>query len=548
MKTWLKIMIGQLNPTLAAIDKNADLALDFYQDALAQGADYALLSELFLTGYSAKDLFLRPAFMRDVRMALERICAQTKDTVLAIGAPLIRDGVLYNAYIYMQNGKVIEEVLKTERPNYTVFDEKRWFARGGYPEGHGVPKINTAICEDVWHDSYAPAIQHTRPEFLFIANASPYRRGKLPSRYEVAGARARELGVPAVYVHFVGCEDEMVFDGGSFVIMPDGSVPVQLPLFETRRAMVEFEKQGDKWVVVSGECATIVDEWEADYRAMVTALGDYAKETGFSSALLGLSGGIDSALVAAIAADALGPENVRTLMMPSRYTSQASLDDAAQCAKQIGIGYDSVSISPAVDAINDELEPIFGGDPEGLTAENIQPRLRALYLMAMSNKFGGLLLTTGNKSEVAVGYSTLYGDMAGGYNPIKDLYKMRVFEMCRWRNANHRPWMKGREGEVIPPQIISKPPSAELRPDQKDSDSLPEYPVLDAILEAMVDEDKSVDEIVAMGFDRDVVLKVQKLVYIAEYKRFQAAPGARLTKRHFGTDRRYPIMNGWRDA
>ncbi len=549
MNKKFRVLIGQLNPFLGNIELNTNAVLTFYEEACAKKADYALLSELFLTGYAMKDVFLRPKFLDDVENSLSQLAEKCdKNTVLGIGLPILREGQIYNGYFYLQNGKIIQEILKTERPNYDVFDEKRWFSRGDYPDSIGAPRINTAICEDMWFESYGEAIAPSKPEFLFVVNASPYYRGKLPVRQEVAIARAKQLNCPVIYTHFVGCEDEMVFDGASFVAMPDGSIPVQLPQFEETTALVEFEHKQDLWQVSEPNCAEIVDDWEADYRAMVLALKEYANETGFKTAVLGLSGGIDSALVACIAADALGPKNVRTLMMPSQYTSQESLDDAAECAQKLGIEYDSVSISPAVDAIGNELEPIFGGDPEGLTAENIQPRLRALYLMAMSNKFGGLLLTTGNKSEVAVGYSTLYGDMAGGYNPLKDLYKMRVFETCRWRNRNHRSWMHGNSGEVIPPQIIQKPPTAELRPDQKDSDSLPEYAVLDVILEAMIDNDRSVDEIVEMGFERAVVLKVQRLVYIAEFKRYQAAPGVKLTKRHFGTDRRYPIMNGWRDC
>lgn len=547
MAQQLKIMIGQLNPTIGALQKNARKAVAFYREAVSAGADYAILSELFLTGYGAKDLFFRDQFLKDVDSVIADI-AKSCDckTVLGIGAPIKRDGKIYNGYVYITEGKILQEVRKTNLPNSEVFDERRHFSNGEVADPIG--PINTAICEDLWHESFGESLLEKGVEILISANASPFYRGKLVDRHAIASARAKQLGVPVVYAHYMGVEDEMMLDGGSFVAHPDGEIVCQLPQFEESRGLITFEKKPDGWRVIDAPIEAVPDEWESDYRAMVESLRDYASKTGFTTAILGLSGGIDSALVAAIATDALGPQNVRVLMMQSIYTSQSSLDDAANCARLLGIEIDSVSISPAVDAASAELEPIFGADPDGLVAENIQPRLRALYLMALSNKFGSLLLTTGNKSEVAVGYATLYGDMAGGYNPIKDLYKMRVFEQCRWRNAHHHKWMLGREGIVIPETIINKPPSAELRPDQKDSDSLPPYEILDAILEAMVDQDQSVADIVVQGYDRDTVLKVQKLVYIAEYKRFQSAPGVKLTKRHFGTDRRYPIINHWRDA
>lgn len=548
MNDELSVYIGQLDPTIGALKSNARKAIGFYNDAVKQGADYALLPELFLTGYSIRDLVLRRQFMDDVKDALAHLTvACNSKTILGIGAPVEVEGEICNGYFYLQEGKIIQIVLKHNLPYDECFDEKRIFKPGEFPEAFGTPKINTAICEDLWHPSYGDGIGDDL-DILFVPNASPYYRDKLIERQGVAADRADQLGVPVVYVHMASLEDELAFDGGSFVVHPDGEVVCQLPLFDTARAMVRFKKTEAGWRVVDAPMHDIVDEWEADYRCMVEAVKDYAAKTGFETAVLGLSGGIDSALVAAIAADALGPENVRVLMMPSKYTSQSSLDDAMDCAKRLNIVIDNVSIAPAVEAISGELEPVFGGDPEGLTAENIQPRLRSTLLMALSNKYNSLLLTTGNKSEIAVGYATLYGDMAGGYNPLKDLYKLRVFETCRWRNKNHRPdWMKGNAGEVIPPQVIQKPPSAELRPDQKDSDSLPDYPILDNILEMMVDDDASVSEIVAKGYDYETVMHVQRLVFIAEYKRFQSAPGVKLTRKHFGTDRRYPIINHWRD-
>jgi NAD+ synthase len=344
-----------------------------------------------------------------------------------------------------------------------------------------------------------------------------------------------------------GGQDDQVFDGGSFVVNPGGELAMLLPVFDEVVTQLDFVKTDAGWRAVKGALASHPDEWEQDYHVMVLALRDYMRKTGFQKVLLGLSGGIDSAIVATIAADALGPENVRCVMLPSEYTSSDSLDDAKEVAENLGCRYDYVPIAQGRQAITDTLAPLFEGTDEGLTEENIQSRLRGLLLMALSNKFGEMLLTTGNKSEVAVGYATIYGDMAGGYNPVKDMYKTRLFETCRWRNANHRDWMQGPAGEVIPARVIDKPPSAELREDQRDDDSLPPYPVLDAILTGLVDDEKSVAELVADGFDRDVVKKVEHLLYISEYKRFQSAPGPRLTMRSFWLDRRYPIVNRWRD-
>jgi NAD+ synthase len=360
-------------------------------------------------------------------------------------------------------------------------------------------------------------------------------------------SRVVETGLPLAYVNMVGGQDDQMFDGASFVLNPHGRLVVQMPVMEEALAHVDFVRRDGGWEAEPGEMAHYPDAWEQDYRVMVHTLRDYMGKSGFSKVLLGLSGGVDSALVAAIAADALGPENVRCVMLPSEYTSAHSLEDAASVARALDTRLDEVPISAAREAVGATLAPFFAGTAPGIAEENIQSRLRGLLLMALSNKFGEMLLTTGNKSEVAVGYATIYGDMSGGYNPIKDLYKTRVFETCRWRNANHRPWMMGPPGEVIPARVIDKPPSAELREDQKDEDSLPPYPVLDAILERLIDFEMSVAEVVAEGYDREVVQRVEHLIYVSEYKRFQSAPGARLTRRAFWLDRRYPIVNRWRD-
>jgi NAD+ synthase len=360
-------------------------------------------------------------------------------------------------------------------------------------------------------------------------------------------SRVIETGLPLVYLNMVGGQDDQVFDGGSFALNPGGELMMKLPVFDEVITHLDFEETEAGWRALPGQITRHPDAWEQDYRVMVEGLRDYLRKTGFRKVLLGLSGGIDSAIVATIASDAIGPDNVRCVMLPSVYTSDASLDDAKEVAGNLGTGYDIVSIKDPVDAVEGTLADLFADTERGLTEENIQSRLRGVILMAISNKFGEMLLTTGNKSEVAVGYATIYGDMAGGYNPIKDMYKTRVFETCRWRNANHRDWMMGPAGEVIPPRVIDKPPTAELREDQKDEDSLPPYEDLDVMLKALIDDEKSVGQVVAMGFDRETVKKVERLIYLAEYKRYQAAPGPRLTMRSFWLDRRYPIVNRWRD-
>jgi NAD+ synthase len=440
-------------------------------------------------------------------------------------------------------------VRKHHLPNETVFDEVRIFDPGqlGGPYIVNQTRIGSPICEDAWHEDVVETHAETGAEMLLVPNGSPYYRGKLDVRQNLMVARVIESGLPLIYLNLVGGQDDQVFDGGSFILNPGGELVLQMPLFQEAIAHVEFEQSDRGLVAKRGEMARIPDQKEQDYNAMVVALRDYCAKTGFGKVLLGLSGGVDSAIVATIAVDALGAENVRCVMLPSEYTSQGSLDDAKELAENLGCRYDFVPISEGRAAITNTLAPLFEGTTPDLTEENIQSRLRGLLLMALSNKFGEMLLTTGNKSEVAVGYATIYGDMAGGYNPIKDLYKTRVFDICIWRNQNHRDWMKGPEGKVIPINIITKPPSAELRPDQKDSDSLPDYPVLDAILEILVDKDGSIEDCVEAGFERSDAKRVEHLLYISEYKRFQSAPGTRLSPRAFWLDRRYPIINRWRD-
>ena len=545
-----RLTLAQLNPTLGAIAANAALALDAWQQGRAAGAQMVALTEMFITGYQTQDLVQKPAFARHAMQAIADLAVQITDgPALGIGGPHLRDGRLYNAYYILEAGKIAATILKHDLPNDGVFDEKRIFASAP-PQGPyriGPLRIGSPICEDAWHSEVCETLAESGAQILLIPNGSPYHRGKPAVRTNLMVARVVETGLPLVYLNMIGGQDDQVFDGASFVLNPGGALMAQLPQFDACITHIDFEETPDGWRALPGVMTLLPKALEADYRAMVMSLKDYLAKTGFKKVLLGLSGGIDSAIVATIAADAIGPQNVRCVMLPSRYTSQHSLDDASQVAHALGCRLDTVSISGPQDAVGEALADLFAGTEPGLTEENIQSRLRGLMLMAMSNKFGEMLLTTGNKSEVAVGYCTIYGDMNGGYNPLKDLYKTRVFDTCRWRNEHHRDWMLAPAGTVIPPRVIDKPPSAELRPDQRDDDSLPPYPVLDAILDGLVDQDLSVADLVAQGFDRAVVKKVEHLIYISEYKRFQAAPGTRLTKRAFWADRRYPVANRWRD-
>ena len=547
-----RVTLAQLNPTVGDIAGNAAKARAAWAEGRAANADLVALPEMFLTGYNTQDLVMKPVFQQAAMAAAEQLAQDCADgPTLAIGCPWVEGGKLYNAYLILKDGKIASRCLKHHLPNETVFDEVRIFDVGplGGPYAVGDTRIGSPICEDGWHEDVAETLEETGAEFLLIPNGSPYYRNKMEVRQNHMVARAVETGLPVIYLNLVGGQDDQVFDGGTFVLNPNGALALQMPVFDEALAQLDLERTPEGWRAVEGDKAHLPDEWEQDYRTMVESLRDYMGKTGFKKVLLGLSGGVDSAIVAAIAVDAIGAENVRCVMLPSEYTSRESLDDAEAVAEALGVHYDYVPIAEGRDAITNTLAPLFAGRDEDLTEENIQSRLRGLLLMAMSNKFGEMLLTTGNKSEVAVGYATIYGDMNGGYNPIKDLYKTRVFETCRWRNANHRPsWMMGPAGEVIRPNVIDKPPTAELRDDQKDSDSLPDYPELDAILEILVDHDGSIADCVAKGFARETAKRVEHLIYISEYKRFQSAPGARLSPRAFWLDRRYPIVNRFRDS
>lgn len=547
-----RLTLAQLNPTVGDFAGNAAKARAAWSEGKAAGADMVALPEMFITGYQTQDLVMKPAFTAEAETWISKLAEDCADgPVLALGGPWRdRQGLLYNAYLVLQGGQVRARVLKHHLPNDTVFDEERLFesapVSGPYVV-NGV-RIGTPICEDAWFDDVTETLAETGAEILLVPNGSPYYRNKYDRRVNLMVSRVIETRLPLVYLNMVGGQDDQVFDGASFVLNPGAELALQMPAFDECIRHVTFERGEHGWRAVRTELVPLPDEWEQDYRAMVESVRDYCGKSGFGKVLLGLSGGVDSALVAVIAADALGPGNVRCVMLPSEFTSTHSLEDAKAVAQALGCRLDTVPIEAPRHAVESALAHLFRGTKPGVAEENIQSRLRGLMLMAISNKFGEMLLTTGNKSEVAVGYATIYGDMAGGYNPLKDLYKTRVFQTCRWRNANHRPWMKGPAGDVIPERVIDKAPSAELRANQKDEDSLPPYAVLDEILERLIEGDQSVAEVVAAGFDRAVVKKVEQLVYVSEYKRFQSAPGVRLTKKAFWLDRRYPIVNRWRDG
>ncbi len=555
----LRVLIVQENPVAGDIAGNLKLAQAALADGEALGAHLVVLPEMFLSGYQVLDLSVRPAFLRDCQAAIDILAAGTQagGTALAIGAPIPGSTTepgqdhagAYNAVMLCQDGAVRATFRKHHRPNYGVFDEKRLYLEGPAPgpvEINGC-RVGFPICEDLWFPDVAETLEEAGAELLISPNGSPYHRGKHDVRIGHMVARTVETGLPLVYLNLIGGQDDQIFDGGSFALNPGGSLVAQLPFFDAHSRLLDIRRTDDGWRIDQSELAEVPEPWALDYRAMVEATRDYVLKSGFSKILLGLSGGIDSALVATVAADALGAENVRCVRLPSKYSSEGSLTDAADLAQRLGVLCQTLPIGDGVEAIETSLAPLFDSLAPDVTEENLQSRLRGLLLMALSNKFGELLLTTGNKSEMAVGYATIYGDMNGAYNPIKDLYKTRVFECSRWRNLEHRPWMRGPSGEVIPPNIIQKPPSAELRPDQTDQDSLPPYDVLDDILRQLVEDQLSTDEIIAGGHDRETVMKVQGLLYISEYKRFQSAPGVKLTQRAFWLDRRYPIVNRWRD-
>jgi NAD+ synthase len=547
----LKIALAQLNPTVGDVAGNADKVRRARDEAAALGADVVAFPELFIAGYPPEDLVLKPAFQAACRSAVEALARESKSgPALLVGTPWLEDGKLYNAFALLAGGAIEALRFKVDLPNYGVFDEKRVFAPGPLPGPilvKGV-RLGIPICEDIWGPEVVECLSETGSEILLVPNGSPYWRGKTEHRLNIAVARVVESGLPLIYLNMVGGQDELVFDGASFVINADRSVGAQLATFRETVALTEWRREAGGWRCVRGPVTRQDENEKTDYGACVLGLQDYVNKSGFKGVVLGLSGGIDSALCATMAVDALGKDRVRCVMLPYRYTSQDSLTDAAKCAKALGVQYDVLPIESAVLGIEKVVEPVFAGRARDVTEENIQARARGTILMAISNKFGVMVVTTGNKSEMSVGYATLYGDMNGGFNPIKDLYKTQVFSLARLRNSWKPETALGPTGEVIPENIIVKPPTAELRENQKDQDSLPPYDMLDAILERLIEREEPVAVIVAAGYDRDVVLKVERLLHSAEYKRRQAAPGVKVTLKNFGRDRRYPIVNRFRDA
>ena len=545
-----QITLAQLNPTVGDLEGNYKVALEAWEKAQRVGSDLIAFTELFITGYNTQDLIKKPSFFKAAQDQILKLAKTCKNgPAIAIGGPAYLKGKLYNAYYILADGNVANVIMKHHLPNQNVFDEKRIFDEGEIsgPYQIGPIRIGSPICEDAWHSDVSETLSETGAQLLLVPNGSPYYNGKNDVRLNKMVARVVETNLPLIYLNMVGAQDDQVFDGGTFALNRGGSLAIKLPLFEEALEHIVLEETDIGWKIIKGELAKVPCDKELDYHAMVMGLRDYCKKSGFEKVVLGLSGGIDSALVAVIASDAIGSANVRSIMLPSPYTSQTSLIDATDLVENLGCKSDTLPINDCLTAIDKTLSSTFEGRKIDLTEENIQSRLRGLLLMAVSNKFGEMLLTTGNKSEVSVGYSTIYGDMAGGFNPIKDLYKTKVFEISKWRNKNHRPWMKGPPGSIIPDSIITKAPTAELRPNQKDSDSLPDYPDLDAILTILVDEDGSTSDCLKAGYKKSDVSKVEKLLYGSEYKRFQSAPGTRLSQRAFWLDRRYPIVNKWRD-
>ena len=551
MTNFLKIAFAQLNPIVGDVQGNLAKARKARGEAAAMGADIVLFSELFIVGYPPEDLVLKPALQADARAVVEALAKETMSgPAVLIGTPWVEAGKLYNALACLDGGVVKALRYKVDLPNYGVFDEKRVFAPGPMPgpiEVRGV-RIGVPICEDIWKGDVVECIAETGGEFLLVPNGSPFEATKEETRLNIAVSRVVESGLALAYLNQVGGQDELVFDGGSFVLNPDCSLAMQMPAWAEALTLSHWRRDGKRWICEPGAKVALPEGLEAIYHAMMLGLGDYVRKNRFPGVVLGLSGGIDSALTAAVAVDALGKDRVRCVMMPSRYTAQESLDDAAAVARLLGTQLDTIPIEEAVKAFGAMTGPLFAGRVADTTEENIQSRIRGVTLMALSNKFGPMVVTTGNKSEMSVGYATLYGDMCGGYNPLKDLYKMQVFALSRWRNQHKPAGGLGPEGRVMPERVIDKPPSAELRANQKDEDSLPPYKVLDDILECLVENEMPVEEIMARGHDLATIKRVEHLLSIAEYKRRQAAPGVKITRKNFGRDRRYPITNAFRDA
>lgn len=532
----MKIAVAQINTTVGDFAGNAQCIIDCMARARAAGATLLIAPELAVSGYPPEDLLFRADFCRQAEEAVEKIAAHALGITAIVGFPRLANGRRFNAAALLENGRVAAVYDKQKLPNYTVFDEKRYFDTGDQPLvfEHAGRRIGVTICEDLWFPEPAEQARAAGAELIVSINASPYHLNKLDERYEVMRARVRETGLPLLYVHWTGGQDELVFDGASFALDAAGKVTYQAASFEEALDIVDFAG-----AAVTGAIAPPQPLEATVYKALVTGVRDYVTKNRFPGVLLGLSGGVDSALVLALIVDALGADRVHAVMMPSDYTASISVEDAREMVKILGVKYSEIAIRPMFAAFKSALADEFRGRQEDTTEENLQSRIRGTLLMALSNKFGSIVVTTGNKSEMATGYATLYGDMAGGFALLKDISKMLVYRLCNYRNTL---------GRVIPQRVIDRPPSAELRPDQKDQDSLPPYDILDAIIERFMERDESPETIVAAGFDAETVRKVVRLIQVNEYKRRQAPVGVKITPRGFGKDWRYPITSKYRPA
>ncbi len=562
MTTSLKIALAQVNPKVGDVSGNVALIKSARAEAAVAGADLVVFSELVLSGYPPEDLVFRSAFLDAVEQGVSELTALTGDggPGVLIGAPW-RDqskgtatkkngrAPVYNAGLLLDGGALIGVRYKHNLPNYGVFDEHRVFSAGAVPgplNFRGV-RLGAMVCEDMWFEDVAETLLESGAEILVVLNGSPFELDKLDVRLNHAVARVSETKLPLLYVNQVGGQDDLVFDGGSFVLGADRSLVAQLPSWRPALAVTEWRKSNETWSCSVQDLSKPLDRLENIYRALMLGIGDYVRKNGFPGVVIGLSGGVDSALTSAVAVDALGPDKVRCVMMPSPYTSKESLEDASGAAEMLGARLDTVRIEPAMQAYESMMAPLFTETEPDTTEENIQARARGIALMAISNKFGHMVLSTGNKSEMSVGYSTLYGDLCGGYSVLKDVYKTTVFDLCRWRNAQKPEGALGPDGPVMPERIITKPPTAELKPNQTDQDTLPPYDILDGILKGLIEGEMGVTAVAAQGFDEAVVRKVYRMLKIAEYKRRQAPPGVKITHIAFGRDYRYPITNGFDD-
>jgi NAD+ synthase len=546
MQPSLLIAIAQINPVVGDLEGNCAKIMKLYKQAQLKKVDLIIFPELALHGYSAEDLLLSTYYQQEAELFLQKLAKQTEDSELAmlVGSLFIADNKLYNSAFLLDKGNITGRA-KHHLPNYDTFDERRVFKAGPLPqpiEFRGL-KLGVLVCEDLWHQDVADHLKSQGANLFISMNASPFTKEKHSIRIKLATECAKKHQLSLLYVNMVGGQDSLIFDGGSFICNSQGQIVTQMPFFEESMLVKAWPPnltataQDDQLLSSSPQSLL--------YNALVLGLRDYIQKNNFKSVILGLSGGVDSALTATIAVDAIGASNVKCVMLPSIFTSTSSITDAKECAELLGVELESISISEVVDNINHTLAPLFSNLKADITEENIQARTRGLLLMAISNKFGHLLLTTGNKSEIAVGYATLYGDMCGGFNPIKDIYKSEVFELCRWRNGNYIENLLGKKGICIPERVITKAPTAELKPNQTDQDSLPPYELLDQILYQFIEENKSTTEIITQGFDEQIVRQISKLILRSEHKRKQSAPGTKVSKKAFGIDRRYPITNKW---